>query len=404
METSFLKRVGYNVETRLSTIKRSISDAEFDAQREKTSMLPIAAINLSLQELTEPLKRKDMNGLPNPFRLGYKYAERGIDPTIDEIWRSIGDNPQNEGAARWVGTWSMGTEYNDLQTLVTKEITTYIEDILIGYKTFSAIPPLKKKLAIIQRSEVFFTERQAQTKDFDRLIELADLLINMHFTLQDTVAQVVKKRKLIDAMRSTLEQTVTPDIGKTIQDQIEAIKTKITENHSSFEFYGDPYRNGYYMAIRGQDKLIFDIVDAIYYSDMTGLSGLRTANGVYIDESGNKLKRWVNSILEGYAASYHLSYLETRLTVPSKPTERSDGNFAQVATIPKLKWKGQKNQLYDVLRQLKEKELIGNSYEDLAVFIKANVDAFRDTELSTISKQMGRPQKLPKNRRIKLDE
>jgi hypothetical protein len=66
-------------------------------------------------------------------------------------------------------------------------------------------------------------------------------------------------------------------------------------------------------------------------------------------------------------------------------------------------WRGQKNQLYDVLRQLKDKDLLANSYEDLAVFIKQNVDIFKNTSLSTIQKELGKDKRPPKNKRLNID-
>jgi hypothetical protein len=74
-----------------------------------------------------------------------------------------------------------------------------------------------------------------------------------------------------------------------------------------------------------------------------------------------------------------------------------------IETFIKLKWLGQKNQLYDVLRELKNKGLIGNSYEDLAVILKQHVDKFQHTSLSTIQKEMSKNKRPPKNKRVNLD-
>ena len=70
----------------------------------------------------------------------------------------------------------------------------------------------------------------------------------------------------------------------------------------------------------------------------------------------------------------------------------------------KLKWNGQKNQLYAVLRQLKnDYELIDNSYSVLADFIKQSVVGFEDTSRDTIDKELKKERKLPKQRRVNIE-
>jgi len=76
----------------------------------------------------------------------------------------------------------------------------------------------------------------------------------------------------------------------------------------------------------------------------------------------------------------------------------------EIAPLVKIKWDGQKNQLYDVIRQLKEREnKILNSYTDLAVFLKTNFEMFDNTSLSTIETELQRGKRPPKRRRINLD-
>lgn len=73
-------------------------------------------------------------------------------------------------------------------------------------------------------------------------------------------------------------------------------------------------------------------------------------------------------------------------------------------TNTKLIWKGQNNQLYSVLRQLKDKhELIGNSYESLAEFLIRNVTGFENTKNSTIETELKRNKDLPKPKRINIE-
>lgn len=69
----------------------------------------------------------------------------------------------------------------------------------------------------------------------------------------------------------------------------------------------------------------------------------------------------------------------------------------------KLVWKGQKNQLYSVLRQLKnDHELIGNSYNSLADFLIQNVTGFENTSKETIEKELKKRNPLPKGKRINV--
>lgn len=69
----------------------------------------------------------------------------------------------------------------------------------------------------------------------------------------------------------------------------------------------------------------------------------------------------------------------------------------------KLIWKGQKNQLYNVLRQLKNLDLIGNSYNNLADFLIENVSGFENTSKGTIEKEINKIKDLPKPKRINIE-
>jgi len=71
-------------------------------------------------------------------------------------------------------------------------------------------------------------------------------------------------------------------------------------------------------------------------------------------------------------------------------------------TQKKLKWEGQKNQLYDVIRQLKKKELIANSYMEIATFICQNLEGF-ETNFPTVLKEIQKDERPAKNKRIDLD-
>lgn len=67
-----------------------------------------------------------------------------------------------------------------------------------------------------------------------------------------------------------------------------------------------------------------------------------------------------------------------------------------------LHWNGNKNQLYDVIIQLKQQGQIKNSFTDLAVFLKFNFDNFSKTSLSTIETELQRGKRPAKGKRINL--
>jgi hypothetical protein len=87
----------------------------------------------------------------------------------------------------------------------------------------------------------------------------------------------------------------------------------------------------------------------------------------------------------------------TKMTTEIKKT-----NPTQQSNLIKLNWKGQKNQIYQVLRELKEQEFIANSYNELADFLIQNVIPFQNTSKETIEKELKKKKALPKNKRVKI--
>lgn len=70
----------------------------------------------------------------------------------------------------------------------------------------------------------------------------------------------------------------------------------------------------------------------------------------------------------------------------------------------KLKWRGQNNQLYSVLRQLKnDYELTDSSYDEIAEFIKQSFTGFENTKKGTIEKELKKKKLLPKPKRIPIN-
>jgi hypothetical protein len=69
----------------------------------------------------------------------------------------------------------------------------------------------------------------------------------------------------------------------------------------------------------------------------------------------------------------------------------------------KLKWTGKKSQMYYLLRYLKRIEIIGNSYDELGIFLHQSVIPFGEAELSTINGQLSKKITIPKDKRIEPD-
>jgi hypothetical protein len=74
------------------------------------------------------------------------------------------------------------------------------------------------------------------------------------------------------------------------------------------------------------------------------------------------------------------------------------------ATIQKLQWEGNKNQMYWVLKELKVKGLISNSYEQLADFLRQCVAGFEGAAHITITTELSRGKPPTKSKRPNLSE
>jgi hypothetical protein len=70
----------------------------------------------------------------------------------------------------------------------------------------------------------------------------------------------------------------------------------------------------------------------------------------------------------------------------------------------KLKWRGDKTQMYHVIRQLKSNNVLVSSYEDIGLFLIQNIDKFDGSELSTVINELQKKKydKIPHSKRIDL--
>ncbi len=100
---------------------------------------------------------------------------------------------------------------------------------------------------------------------------------------------------------------------------------------------------------------------------------------------------------------YNLSY-ENFIKLIQNPIDES--NFS--TEVIKLNWKGQNNQLYSVIRQLKfDFDMIDDSFDIIAKFLKQSFTNFHSTKLSTIEKELkkdtDKPENLAKRKRIPVN-
>ena len=79
--------------------------------------------------------------------------------------------------------------------------------------------------------------------------------------------------------------------------------------------------------------------------------------------------------------------------------ETTDSTLSHV----KLKWVGQNNQLYSVLRQLKnDHKLISNTYDSLVDFLIQNVSGFTPDKRDTYLREIKKSNALPHSKRVGL--
>jgi hypothetical protein len=101
----------------------------------------------------------------------------------------------------------------------------------------------------------------------------------------------------------------------------------------------------------------------------------------------------------------HIDEIRNKKDMKDSQGNRAEmlNGFEENSKTHKLNWKGNKNQLYSVLRQLKEMDLIGNTYDELVDFLHANVIGFETANKDTTRGALNKKSALPKAKRINLD-
>jgi hypothetical protein len=398
MKKEFLKEIGYKVDFPLSkiSIKDGAPISSWKYTVEKRSK--IDSIFQTISQLEATLNKKGESGLENPFHRGSIYAKGKEDPTVGDMWSALCDNDKNTGIVRLVEKWNSDPGDNSLRKAVISEINSFFENIAAGYAMFKTLEPLKRQKPVIDNNKAYLEDLAIGDSEFDSLINILEVLSGLGYTTKDTIVEIVHINRTVEDMKAAFDKVITPDIKRTINDKIESINATISEGEKS-KILDNPYHQGYLIALRGENPTIVELLRSnsnivfydAWYSVFSGFKGKPLQNA----------KKLIDQISDGYAFSYLLAYLEDRLNRLSK-----NSALEEVTESPKgivvLRWTGQKNQLYHVLRTLKGQDLLTNSYEDLAVFLKWNVDVFKNTSIATINKELGKSKSLPKNRRIDL--
>lgn len=404
LNSEVLKGAGFNVSKPISTVEKKatvplkvdvnylISDSlSFD---DRTNL-----VNHEITVIENLLKQESsIEGLQNPFALGIGYAAYDQNPTMGEVWDKVVSNGLNPGIqeleTRWANDQSRG---NFAKNQILRDISSFIQDVSYGYALFSKLSTLRHYQAAIEKHGEKLKIASGRI-GFSKNIKLLDALDILPFKELDSIRRIVEQERLVEKLKLQFENIKTPDPKRTIKDRINTISDKVAASKSNMPVER-PFNYGYMLAVRGEDPKIFEVV--IEFSTLIFGESIWGKRPGYTEKTEDNILKLIQEVSYGYAYSFHIVFLEQKLEVLSVPKNKIEEPVLEHAT-KQLKWSGQKNQLYDVIRKLKDQGLLENSYEELAVFIKAHVDIFNGTSLSTISRQLSRPQKLRKAKRINI--
>lgn len=388
-------RLGFKIDTKLSEIKESelgfslLNKPNLDDIDSNVLTALSTKIN-SYQKLL-----KDPSNLQPYIKKGYEYYLKNENPAIKEMVTDFN---------------SKGFNNNYLQSHLTeidtpnppksqvKVVTEVFVAIAKGFAIGDLLTQLSNLHSAVKRNSSYFSKIKTPIRidELQTELRIAELVNECGFPLEFTLKEYEKKLMKVEQLKKEFLSIRTPDKRKTINDRIETMTNKIKEPESKISNTQSLHRIGYLIAIRGENPTLFELLkqNNIYIeASQWYIAGNDFKHG---DEVNNS-KKILLYILEGYTYSYHIRFLEEELQKTEVPKNET------IDILLKLKWQGQKNQLYDVIRILKNKGLIGNSYEELAVFIKQNIDSFQNTALSTIQKEIGKNKRPPKGKRVNLD-
>ena len=113
----------------------------------------------------------------------------------------------------------------------------------------------------------------------------------------------------------------------------------------------------------------------------------------HIRSFSDKIK-WHGPIHPNYDLKKIMNSKEAELELPDKRVTKM------------LKWTGSKSQMYYVIRQLKNMQILASSYEDIGLFLIQNIDKFDGSDLGTVINELQKRKydTIPKNKRTSFSE
>lgn len=385
--------------------KRTTNLANIVAKEQDLLDLQHAAHNLKLVDPSTDIQRYITNWEAiiesNPektflSKIGTGYTRQGGATLTDvsEHARIIIENILKEEG---INPYSEGNSVNNVNAIT--RITEVFKQVARGYILCPVLVILKTMQPIINRNPEYFKHSSINLSELHRQGCWMEAIEEVGLTPDMTLKDMELGRNLTKSMIKDFELLETPDRYKTLEFKIEELKERTKKNYLLLPSDKKAqFQIGFEVAIQGNSPTLWQLVNGIGYKQgyFEGTSSI----------SINSFGSYIETILEGYASSYFLAYLESEFRKKDQVVLASNSSvinqsFAAPTAI-KLKWGGQNNQLYVVIRHLKSVGLLLNSNEELAEILKAMVDVFIDTKTSTIQKELGRDQDLPKNRRIDL--
>ena len=90
---------------------------------------------------------------------------------------------------------------------------------------------------------------------------------------------------------------------------------------------------------------------------------------------------------------YGIEISPSGLIIPKQKPENLSDEFKESSKTNsnskmKLKWKGNKTQMYHVIRQLKSNDVLISSYEDIGLFLIQSIDKFEGSDLGTVINEL----------------
>jgi hypothetical protein len=351
------------------------------------------------------LKQKDERG--SLMAIGYAYAEKKQNPSMAEIWIEMVDGSNRD---YYVGIEQRAKVLdlsNREKQKIVDQISTIFVEISKGFVLYPVLTQLNHYKFILSKSQGYVDQFEVGNgQDFTEEIKFLEMFLETGYSFTQSLPEYVKEQKIIETLKKEFEAIVSPDKGRTIKDQIQRINEKTEvgeEDNKVLTKLGKEnlYHEGFMIAIRGESPTLVALLKHQRNYLFTGFYYQWYPENGFGDNPADNAKEAVRRLALGYGYSYHLRFLEDHLGKVGAPHTSVDRHPSDDHAV-KLIWKGQKNQLYDVLRQLKREDLIGNSYEELATFLREHVNIFRDTMLSTVTKEIGKEKRPPKARRVNL--